>query len=559
MIKRPHRSGPPDPTFDYVIAGGGSAGCVLAARLSEDPNVSVLLVEIGGSGDSLLTRMPAAMGMVIGHPAYDWGYETIPQQTLGGRTIRYPRGRGLGGSSLINGTIYIRGNPADFDRWKESGLSDWGYDDVLPYFGRSANVPHRSGDAIHATQGRIGVSPAVNFNCLDEAFIEAACQAGAERRDDFNGSRQVGVGRLDVTIENGTRSAAGWSYLRQPRPNLRVVTDTRVLRVETDGQRAVGIETTRGRFHARREIILSLGAFETPKTLMVSGIGPADHLREMGINVVADHPGVGQRLFDHPNVPVTFALQDDRDSTAKYQRLGHALAIGTWWVLTKTGPAAGPFWSTALFHAFDGGDLPDLEIFFMSLYLEADTAETKPAGLAGLARTAHSLITRGKIARPGLQFDVNLLRPRSVGSVTLKSADPLRHPQIDCGYMTDERDAHDLVAGVRHVRTLVGQPAFNDLRGDEIAPGGSNDSDAALLDYVREHVVTGHHPGCTARMGADADTGAVLDAEFRVRGMDGLRVVDASAMPDMISGNIHATVVMMAERAADMIRTPSAS
>lgn len=542
-------------TADYIIVGGGSAGCVLARRLSDGLNARVLLVEDGGSGKGLLTDMPAALGMAQDYPAYNWAYTSVPQPKLGGRRIAFPRGRGLGGSSLINGTIYIRGHPGDFDRWAESGLTGWSHSDVLPYFLKSADAPQHVGSPHHGRNGMIRTSPAPNFNALDEMFIEAAVQAGADRLEDINGAKHVGVGRLDVTVRNGVRQSAARSYLAKPNANLGIMTGTRAHRVITDGHRAIGVETSRGPIMARREVILSLGAFETPKLLMLSGIGPGAHLKHMGVEVLRDLPGVGKGLADHPNVPIRFDLLDRNLSFARYQRPWRAALIGLQWLALKTGPATAPFWSTALFHALDGGDMADVEVFFMSFYLEQAPATRREAGLSWIESRTARLLSQGKIARPGIQFDINLLRPESVGQVTLASPDPEAPPSIDCAYLSAEADERVFIDSIRHMRRVAAQPAMRGRAGEELAPGADVLSDDDLLDYVRAHVITGHHPACTAHMGADTDPLAVLDGRFRLRGMQGLRVVDASAMPDMISGNIHATVIMMAERAADMIIT----
>jgi choline dehydrogenase len=530
------------PEFDYIIAGGGSAGCVMAARLCEDHNMRVLLIEAGGKGGGLRSRMPAAIGMLPGTARYDWQYISRPQPGLNGRQIKYPRGKGLGGSSLINGMIYMRGNPRDFDRWAANGLRGWSYDDVLPYFRRAAAAPHRPNQKHHSGLGAIHLSAAQDPDPLSTLFVEACRQSEIGVTDDFNGARQVGGGFMDFTIRDGERQNAYASYLPKRPPGLTILTGTRVLKIQLEDRRATGLITTGGTFRARREVILSLGAFETPKTLMLSGIGPGAHLQSHGIGMVADLPGVGQSLFDHPNVPMQFALRDPGLSTARFQRLDRAAWAGLRWLLTRSGPGAAAPWSAVMFHAARAADLPKLEIFFSS------------AVYAAAAKGNTSLITNGHSVAPGFQFDINLMRPRSHGSVSLHSTDPADPPVIDPGYFSDESDFDDLVAGIRFLRGFVGEPTLGAVAGDELFPGSQATSDADLRDAIRTRATTGHHPACTARMGPPQDAMAVLDGEFRVRGIDALRVVDASAMPDMITGNIHATVTMMAERAAEHMK-----
>ncbi|WP_406648489.1 GMC family oxidoreductase N-terminal domain-containing protein [Aliisedimentitalea scapharcae] len=541
--------------WDYVIAGAGSAGCVLAARLCEDPTTRVLLIEAGGPAKTIFARMPAGVGMVHSNPKYDWGYLSTPQPGLNGRQIYYPRGKGLGGSSLLNGMIYIRGNAADYDRWRQKGLVGWSYGDVLPYFRRSAGAQHRGGEAHHDTTGPLKVTPAGNYDRINRVFVAACQQAGAPVNTDFNGTSQTGVGRLDVKASGGLRQSTAEAYLNPVPKNLTVMTGCPVLKVVTKDRRAVAILTPQGEMRARHEVILCLGAFETPKALMLSGIGPGAHLAEHGIDMVQDLPGVGQTLYDHPNMPMQFGLRDASLSMARFQRLDRAMVMGAQWLFSRSGPAASPFWASALFHAIRDSEMPELEVFFTPMVVREDSAvNQKGFSLQSLSHLGKAMIARGKIAEPGLQFDINLLRPRSCGQVRLASADPLQAPVIDAGYFSDDSDFFDLVEGMRHLRRVMAQPAFDGVGDAELSPGAACQTDEDLRQSIRELVTTGHHPACTARIGAEGDPGAVLDGEFRVRGVQGLRVVDASALPDMVSGNIGAPVIMLAERAADMIR-----
>ncbi len=538
--------------YDYVIAGGGSAGCTLAARLCEDPAVKVLLVEAGGNGRSLFTRMPAGNGILIGNKKFDWGFKSVSQAGMHGGQIYYPRGLGLGGSSLLNGMIYIRGNPADYDRWAQNGITGWSYSEVLPYFKKSAGAPHRPDSKYHSVDGQMKLSPARNHTPLSEIFIHACQQAGAPLCDDFNGNSQFGVGRLDANAYGGIRQSSAAAYLSRIPSNLIIKTNTRVLGIEYQANRVVGLKLDTGIVRAGREVLVCLGAFHSPQILMLSGIGPAKHLSEHGIEVKVDLPGVGSRLYDHPNVPMQFNILQQNLSMARYQRIDRAIWLGIQYLINQSGPGSGPFWSSILFHGLRNTGMPELEVFFTPMVVK-EGADGGGWNIQTLMNPGRSLIARGKMARPGFQLDVNLLRPKSFGSVRLGSNDPWQMPVVDPGYFSNPDDVQDLVAGVRHMREVVAQPAFRGVVSGEYSPGQSVSTDHEIANAVRRLATTGHHPVCTCPMGATDDPNAVLDNQLRVRGIDGLRVVDGSSFPDQISGNVNAPIIMMAEKAADMI------
>ncbi len=540
--------------FDYVIAGGGSAGCVLAARLAEDPDVSVCLLEAGGNGQDLFIRMPAGNGFVFGNPRLDWGYESVPQPGLNGRRIYFARGKGLGGTSIVNGMIYMRGVPADYDGWRQMGLDGWGYSDLLPYFRRSEGARDRR-DAYHGVSGPLKTEPAANFGTLDRAFVEAAVAAGHRQLSDFNGPHRTGVARNDSTVCRGTRQSSAIAYLKSPPSNLTVLTGRHVVRVLFDGNRAEGVQTRRGdRFRAKREVILCQGAFGTPHLLMLSGIGPADHLRAFGISPVVDLPGVGENLADHVDVSMQWASDRMDLSHARHQRLDRAALLLMRWLLNGFGPGAGAMFSTVLFHAFDDPALPELEVFMTPMIVEENFGDGGAEAAPLLQRLGRKFFVRGrKLARPGVQIDINQQRPRSLGTVRLASSDPLKPPRIDPNYFADARDLDELLRGAKAMRHVMAQQQIAQYVTGEVGPWADARTDAEIIAAIRETAYTGHHPCCTARMGGNSDPLAVLDAQMRVRGTRGLRVVDASAMPTQITGNLYATVVAMAEKAADMI------
>ncbi len=544
--------------FDYVVAGAGSAGCALAARLCEKPDVRVALVEAGGARRSLFSRMPAGNGFLFGHPEYDWRHQSAPQPGLGGRRVYYPRGRGVGGSSLLNGMIYVRGHPSDYDGWSDMGLEGWSYAETLPYFRRAEGAAHQADSPYHGADGPLRTEPARGWDRVSEAFAAACGQAGASWTDDFNGVRQEGVGRFDTTVARGVRQSAAAAYLDPPPRNLALFADTRALAVEFEGGRAVGLRTSQGTLLARREVALCLGSFGSPQMLMLSGIGPGSHLQGLGIPVLMDMPGVGANLKDHPNMPMQYGMRDPRLSAARHQRLDRALWLGLRWLLFRSGPGAAPFWSVGLFHSLHSGGeekdsgRPDLEVYCTPMFVREEEAGGSWS-VRDLLNVGRSIFARGKTAAPGMQIDVNLLRPGSSGTVRLASPCPSDPPVIDPNWFADESDLAKLMKGVRHMRRVMAQPAFAEIADGEISPGAEAKDDETLAESVRRLVTTGHHPVATCRMGPGGDPSAVLDATLRVRGVEGLRVVDASSFPQQIRGNPNAPVIMLAEKAADMM------
>ena len=543
-----------DAEFDYVIAGAGSAGCALAARLAADRTASVGLIEAGGNGRNLFIRMPAGNGFIFGNRSLDWGFESTPQAGLNGRRIYYPRGKGLGGSSIMNGMIYMRGVPADYDAWRDSGLPGWGFTDLQPYFRRAQGAQNRSGPW-HGNHGPLKTELSANFGVLEQAFIEAAVAAGHKKLDDFNATRRTGVGRTDSNVFRGIRQSSAIAYLGSPPPNLTVLTNRQVARVTLQGRRATGILTVCGRqVRARREVILCQGAFGSPQTLMLSGIGPASHLAEHGIEPVIDLPGVGAGLADHIDVSIQYGSERRDLCLSRHQRLDKAALLMARWLFNGRGPGAGAFFSVVLFHALHDTALPEFEVFMTPMIIDENLTDGEEETTPLLERLGRKLLVRGrKMARPGVQLDINLERPRSFGSVCLASADPGDAPVIDPNFLSDPQDLQELVLGVKAMREVMSRPQIAQYLTGELGAWKGAETDAEIIEAIRTTAYTGHHPCSTARMGVGSDPGAVLDEQLRVRGMENLRVCDASAMPTQVTGNPNATVIAIAEKAADMV------
>jgi choline dehydrogenase len=525
--------------FDYIIVGAGSAGCVLADRLTEDSRSSVLLLEYGGSDRSIFIQMPAALSIPMNSKTYNWGYRSEPEPNLGGRRIACPRGKVLGGSSSINGMVYVRGHPLDFERWEEEGAKGWGYGNVLPYFRRAESF-QGSADAYRGDAGPLATAHGRKSNPLYDAFIEAGRQAGYGVSADLNGERQEGFGALGMTVRDGVRWSTANAYLKpaMKRRNLRVVTYALATQIAFEGRRAVGVHyRSRGRerkARARREVILSGGPINSPQLLKLSGVGPGAELRSLGIDVVADRPGVGENLQDH--LEFTFQVASKQPITLfTHTGLFSRALIGVEWLMRGRGlGASNHFEAGGFIRSRAGVRYPDIQFHFLPMAV------------------AYDGLTMAK--EHGFQAHVGPMRSKSRGSVRLASPDPAEPPRIQFNYMSHPEDWIETRACVRLTREIFAQRAFDLYRGREIKPGADCVSDEAIDAFVRDHIDTAYHPSCTCKMGSPADPFAVVDPETRVIGVEALRVVDSSIMPSITNGNLNAPTIMLAEKAADMIR-----
>jgi choline dehydrogenase len=525
-------------TFDFIIVGAGSAGCVLADRLSADGKNRVLVLEYGGSDRSLFIQMPSALFIPLNRPKYNWGYVSEPEPHLGNRRINTPRGKVLGGSSAINGLVYVRGNPLDFDRWEEEGARGWAYRDVLPYF-RRAEARADGGDEYRGSDGPLRTRYGRLRNPLYRAFIEAARQAGYPETADINGYRQEGFGRFDMTVHNGRRWSAASAYLRPAmrRPNVAVRTHALASRIVFDGRRATGVRYIRdGAEHlavAAREVIVSGGAINSPQLLKLSGIGPAEELRSAGIPVILDAPGVGENLQDHLEVYFQIASKEPITLFSSTGLVARSM-IGAQWLLRGDGTGASNHFEVGGFIRSRAGVMyPDIQFHFLPLAVSYDGS--------GLAN------------QHGFQAHVGPMRSKSRGSIRVDRPDPTAKPRIRFNYMSHPDDWTEMRAAVRLTREIFSMPAFDRYRGDEILPGAGVVEDAAIDAFIRQKAESAYHPSCTCRMGRSDDPTAVVDPEARVIGADRLRVVDASIMPSITTGNLNAPTIMIGEKAADMI------
>ena len=525
-------------SFDYIVVGGGSGGCVVAGRLSEDPNLTVCVLEAGGHGNGLVVNVPAGAVAMMPTRINNWAFDTVPQAGLGGRTGYQPRGKALGGSSAINAMVYIRGHRSDYDHWAALGNQGWSYDDVLPYF-RLSEHNERFDDAWHGRDGPLWVSDLRTGNPFHERYLEAARQAGLPLTDDFNGAQQEGIGIYQVTQKQGERWSAARAYLLPHigrRSNLTVETHAQVRRILFEGRRAVGVEVLQNgtvrTLRARREVLLAAGAFQTPQLLMLSGVGPMHELARFGIQTVQHLPGVGRNLQDHPDF--IFGYRTRSIDTMGVSLRGSMRMLREILrfrserrgMLTTNFAEGGGFLKTQ-----PGLDAPDIQLHFVVALVDDH------------ARRLH--------AGHGLSCHVCLLRPRSRGAVTLRSNDPAAAPLIDPAFFDDPRDVDDMVAGFKITRRLMQTPALAKwITRDLFTPNVKSDDDIRAV--LRQRTDTVYHPVGTCRMGRDEM--AVVDPQLRVRGLEGLRIVDASVMPTLIGGNTNAPTIMIGEKAVDLIR-----
>jgi choline dehydrogenase len=525
--------------YDYIIVGAGSAGCVLAARLTEDPHIRVLLVEAGPKDRSWRIDMPSAVGSLLSSDRFNWNYVSDAEPHLDGRRLTHPRGRVLGGSSSINGMVYIRGHADDYDGWAKSGLTGWGYADVLPYFKRAERHLHGA-DAYHGASGPLAVfAPELKATSLAAAFVQAAEQAGYGISHDSNGERQEGFGRVDRTTCNGRRCSAARAYLAPAlrRANLKTVTGTLVRRVLLRGGQAIGIEYSQGNraatAYAERDVILSAGAINSPQLLQLSGIGAEPQLSAAGIETQIELAPVGANLNDHPDLVIQHRCLRPVSIFNANRGIGKILTGVRWFAGLGGLAGSNHFEAGGFLRSRAGVRHPDLQLTFMPLAIKPGTVED--------------------VGMHSFQVHIDLMRPKSLGRVTVRSADPAAAPSIRFNYLADPQDREDLRTGVHLTREILGQPALSPYRGEELNPGEAIRSDQAIDAWVRRSVETCYHPVGTCRMGLDARS-AVVDAQCRVHGVAGLRVIDASVMPAIVSGNTNAPTIMIAEKMSDLLR-----
>ncbi|NBF03058.1 choline dehydrogenase [Pseudomonas sp. Fl5BN2] len=524
--------------YDYIIIGAGSAGCVLANRLSEDPTTSVLVLEFGGSDRSVVIQMPSAFSIPMNTTKYNWRYETDPEPYLDGRQIHCPRGKVLGGSSSINGLVYIRGHAYDFDEWEEQGANGWGYRHCLPYFKRAEHY-EAGGDDYRGATGPLHTTNGNHMqNPLYGAWVEAGAQAGYIKTDDCNGFMQEGFGAMHMTVKDGVRCSTANAYLRpaMERPNLTVVTKAMTRNIILEGKRAVGVlYDCKGVTHevrCKREVLVSAGPIGSPHLLQRSGIGPAAVLDQAGVEVRHELPGVGENLQDHAEIYIQFGCKEPVTLNNKMDPLSKLL-IGLRWLLFKDGlGATNHFEAGGFIRSEQGLRWPDIQFHFLPAAMRYDG--NKP------------------IKGHGFMVLTGPNKPKSRGHVRIRSADPYTHPQIQFNYLQREEDREGFRRCVRLTREIIGQPAMDRFRDGEIAPGPKVNSDAEIDAFVRANLESTYHPCGTCRMGEDEM--AVVDSQLRVRGLEGLRVIDSSVFPTEPNGNLNAPTIMLAERASDLVR-----